>query len=114
MPARPVIGAGRCPSRRTRQFRGAEFAASGRAVFDIADDLGSTALEAFYGAGNTDLPACPQIGRYRKRTLRKPRSEELDDHGLIPASYTQAVPIGANSRYCPQILVALPGLQGPM
>src|ERR1700716_2462418 len=97
MPARPVIGAGRCPSRRTRQFRGAEFAASGRAVFGIADDLGSTALEAFYGAGNTELPACTQIGRYRK----------LDDHGLIRASYTQAVPIRANSRYCPQILVVL-------
>jgi len=68
MPSRPVIGAGRCHSRRTRQFRGAEFAASGRAVFGIADDLGSTTLEAFYGAGNTDLPACPQIGCYLRES----------------------------------------------
>ena len=43
-PARSAIGAGRsCPGR-ARQFGCAEFAAAGRAVFGIADDIGSMAV----------------------------------------------------------------------
>src|ERR1700737_5556679 len=44
MPARSAIGAGRsCPGG-TRQFRCAGCAAGGRAVFGVADDIGSTAF----------------------------------------------------------------------